>query len=48
MIAIVFPLQELERMAQAGSLSGAEQSYVEASNQLDRINQFLTRYLHEM
>jgi two-component system, sensor histidine kinase and response regulator len=48
MIAIVFPLQELEGMGQSGSLSGADQSYVDASNQLDRIHQFLTRYLQGM
>jgi HPt (histidine-containing phosphotransfer) domain-containing protein len=48
MIAIVFPLQELERIGQSGSLSGADQSYVDASNQLDRIHQFLTHYLQEM
>jgi len=48
MTAIVPPLQELERMGQSGLLSGAEQSFADARNQLSRIQQFLTRYLQEM
>ena len=48
MIAIVFPTQELERMGRSGLLSGAEQSFADARNQLSRIQQFLTRYLQEM
>jgi hypothetical protein len=48
MIAIVLPLQELERMGRSGLLSGADQSNMDASNQLNRIHQFLTGYLQGM
>jgi len=48
MIAIVPSLQELEYMGRSGLLRGAEQSYADASNQLSRIQQFLTGYLEEM
>jgi HPt (histidine-containing phosphotransfer) domain-containing protein len=45
MIAIASPLQELERMGRSGLLSGADQSYLDASKQLNRIHQYLTGYL---
>jgi CheY-like chemotaxis protein/HPt (histidine-containing phosphotransfer) domain-containing protein len=45
MTAIVSPLQELERMGRSGLLSGAEQSFADATNQLGRIRQFLTDHL---
>jgi CheY-like chemotaxis protein len=45
MTAIVPPLQELEQMGRSGLLSGAEQSFANATNQFIRIRQFLTGYL---
>jgi PAS domain S-box-containing protein len=45
MTAIVFPVQELERIAQSGPVSATDQSYQDASHQLHRIHQFLTGYL---
>jgi two-component system sensor histidine kinase/response regulator len=45
MIAIASPLEELERMGRSGLLSGADQSYVDASKQLNLIHHFLTGYL---
>jgi signal transduction histidine kinase/CheY-like chemotaxis protein/HPt (histidine-containing phosphotransfer) domain-containing protein len=47
MTAIVSPLQELERMGRSGLLSGAEQSFADATNQFSRIQQFLTGYLQQ-
>jgi CheY-like chemotaxis protein/HPt (histidine-containing phosphotransfer) domain-containing protein len=48
MIAIVPPLQELERMGRSGLLTGAEKSFADASHQLRRIRQFLVGYLEEI
>jgi two-component system, sensor histidine kinase and response regulator len=45
MIAIASPLEEPERMGRSGLLSGADQSYVDASKQLNLIHHFLTGYL---
>jgi signal transduction histidine kinase/CheY-like chemotaxis protein/HPt (histidine-containing phosphotransfer) domain-containing protein len=47
MIAIVSPLQELERMGRSGLLSGAEQSFADATSQFSRIQQFLNGYLQQ-
>ncbi len=47
MIAMVPPLQELERLGRSGFLSGAERSLAVASDQVSRIEQFLSGYLHE-
>jgi two-component system, sensor histidine kinase and response regulator len=45
MTAIVSPLQELERMGRSDLLTGAEQSFADATTQFRRIQQFLTAYL---
>jgi HPt (histidine-containing phosphotransfer) domain-containing protein len=45
MTAILPPLQELEYMGRSGLVREAEQSYTDASNQLSRIQRFLTGYL---
>ena len=45
MTAIVTPLQELECMGRSDLLTGAEQSFADATNQFGRIQQFLTAYL---
>jgi two-component system sensor histidine kinase/response regulator len=44
MTAILPALRELERMGDSGILVGAEQSFADASNQLRRIQQFLSDY----
>jgi signal transduction histidine kinase/DNA-binding response OmpR family regulator/HPt (histidine-containing phosphotransfer) domain-containing protein len=48
MTAIVSPLQELERIGRSGLLSGAEQLFADSNDQLSRIKQFLTGYLHQI
>jgi HPt (histidine-containing phosphotransfer) domain-containing protein len=45
MTAILGPLRELEQMGRSNELGGAAKSYVCASEQLQRIRQFLTDYL---
>jgi two-component system, sensor histidine kinase and response regulator len=45
MTAILGSLRQLEQMGRANELSGAAKSYACASEQLDRIRQFLTDYL---
>jgi HPt (histidine-containing phosphotransfer) domain-containing protein len=45
MTAILGSLRELEQMGRSNELSGAAKSYACASQQLNRIRQFLTDYL---
>jgi HPt (histidine-containing phosphotransfer) domain-containing protein len=45
MTALLPPLQELESLGRSGRLIGAERLYADASNQLNRIQEFLTDYM---
>lgn len=45
MVAVLPPLAQLERLGEAGRLNGATEAYAEASQQLERVRQFLNSQL---